>query len=362
MTRVELGARSYPILVATSFDRLAHAIAPLVESRHGWVISHDALLARYGDQVLTPLQRAGWTMRTISVPESERSKSFAVAQRVLATLARQATMRVPVVFAFGGGVIGDLAGFIAAVFRRGVPYIQVPTTLLAQVDSAIGGKVGIDLPQGKNLVGAFYQPRLVYSNVSLLATLPMRQRRTGIAEVIKYGFIADRSLCAFLERHMADCLALKPHAVRRMVEGSSGAKAGIVSRDEYETGSLRVILNFGHTLGHALETATGYRRWTHGEAIAIGMCAATRLSVLMGLCSEAHHARVVRLMDRAGLPTVARGVSRQAVRKALRYDKKFVRGRSRWVLLKDIGRVVVREAVPPRLVEEMLDEHVIPGK
>ena len=361
MRRVELGTRSYPILVATSYEQLPKALARVVSSRHGWIVSHEALLARYGRQLLDPLQHAGWAMHTIIVPESERSKSFAVVQRVLGTLARQATMRVPVLFALGGGVIGDVTGLIAAVFRRGVPYVQLPTTLLAQVDSAIGGKVGIDLPQGKNLVGAFYQPRLVYSNLSLLATLPMRQRRTGIAEVIKYGIIADRPLFAFLEGRMADCLALKPRALRMMVERSSGAKARVVSRDERETGTRRVTLNFGHTLGHALETATAYRRWTHGEAIAIGMCAASQLSVLMGLCGEAPHARIVQLIRAAGLPTVARGVSRQAVRRALRYDKKFVRGRARWVLLKDIGRVVVREDVPQRLVEEMLAEYVTPG-
>jgi 3-dehydroquinate synthase len=279
-------------------------------------------------------------------------------QRIIAHLSRQAFMHVPVLFAFGGGVVGDLTGFVAAVSRRGIPYVQVPTTLLAQVDSAIGGKVGVDLPQGKNLVGAFYQPRLVYNNVTLLGTLPLRQRRSGLAEVIKYGVIADSALFAFLEAHLTACLRLELRAVRVIVERSCRIKAEVVSRDERETQDLRAHLNFGHTLGHALEAATHYQRWTHGEAIAIGMCAAARLSYEVGLLREADVQRLVRLIRAAGLPTQARGVLRGVVFRALRYDKKFIHGRPRWVLPTRIGQVVVTEEVPEPIADRVLAQHV----
>jgi len=277
--RVALGARSYPIIVAGSYRGLPQALARLGLGREGVVVSHARLLRRIGPGVLPLLRRAGWRLSIITVPESETAKSFAILQRLLAAVARRSAMRVPVLIAVGGGVVGDLAGFAAAVFRRGVPYVQLPTTLLSQVDSAIGGKTAIDMPQGKNLIGAFHQPRLVWNNSAVLRSLPMRQRRSGLSEVIKYGVIADASLFQFLERHLEACLRLTPEAVRTMVIGSCRIKAAVVARDERETRGARAHLNFGHTLGHALEAATGFHRWTHGEAIAIGMCAAARIAV-----------------------------------------------------------------------------------
>ena len=355
---VLLGERSYTIAVTDSYRQLPGWLKPLELPQQGWVISHARLLQRYGPALLGPLRRAGWTLDTLSVPESETAKSFAQAQRVIAQISHHATMRVPTLFAFGGGVVGDLAGFVASVYRRGVPYVQLPTTLLAQVDSAIGGKVGVDLPQAKNLVGAFYQPRFVCSNVSLLRTLPLRQRQSGIAEVIKYGVMADRTLFAFLEEHLPACLSLEVRAVRVMVERSSRIKAHVVSRDERETKNIRAQLNFGHTLGHALEAATGYRRWTHGEAIAIGMCAAAQLAAELGVCSSADAERIARLIRAAGLPTLAREVPRREVLRAMRFDKKFIHGRPRWVLPKRIGQVVLTEAVAPALVTRVLSRYL----
>ena len=355
---VLLGERSYTIAVTDSYRQLPGWLKPLELPQQGWVISHARLLQRHGPALLSPLRRAGWTLDTLSVPESETAKSFAQVQRVIAQLSRHATMRVPTLFAFGGGVVGDLAGFVASVYRRGVPYVQLPTTLLAQVDSAIGGKVGVDLPQAKNLVGAFYQPRFVCSNVSLLRTLPLRQRQSGIAEVIKYGVMADRTLFAFLEEHLFACLSLEVRAVRVMVERSSRIKARVVSRDERETKNIRAQLNFGHTLGHALEAATGYRRWTHGEAIAIGMCAAADLAAELGVCASADAERIARLIRAAGLPTRARGVPRREVLRAMRFDKKFIHGRPRWVLPKRIGQVVVTEAVSPVLATRVLSRYL----
>lgn len=354
MLPVRLGERSYSILVTDSYRRLPAALAPLSPSREGWVISHPSVLRWHGRQLLQPLRAAGWRLSVMTIPESESSKSMAMAQRIISRLTRSAAMRPPMLFAFGGGVLGDLTGFVAAIYRRGVPYIQLPTTLLAQVDSAIGGKVGVDVPQGKNLVGAFYQPRLVYNNLSVLASLPLRQRRSGLGEVIKYGLIANRPLFEFLEAHLPDCLALEPRALRVMVERSCRIKARVVSQDERETEGIRVGLNFGHTIGHALEAATDYRRWTHGEAIAIGMCAAADLAVRMGCCRASDQERLARLICAAGLPTHATNVSLAAVRRALRLDKKFIHGRPRWVLPTRIGRVVVTEAVPTGLVNRVL--------
>lgn len=356
--RVSLGDRSYRIPITDSYRRLPEWLGALALPTEGWVISHRRLLERHGRELLEPLRRAGWTLHTLTVPESESSKSLGTVERVIETLARRATMREPTLFAFGGGVVGDLTGFVAAVFRRGVPYVQLPTTLLAQVDSAIGGKVGVDLPHAKNFVGAFYQPRLVCCHVRLLRSLPLRQRQSGLAEIIKYGVIADPRLFAFVEAHLAECRSLELRAVRVMVERSARIKAGIVSRDERDVNGIRARLNFGHTLGHALEAATAYGRWTHGEAIAIGMCAASALSVELGRWSPAEHERLTRLIRAVGLPTAAPRVSREAVRRALRYDKKFIHGRPRWVLPKRIGQVVVTEDVPTTAAQRVLSRYV----
>lgn len=356
--RVSLGARSYPIFIAGSYQTLPARLRELDLEPWGWVISHRALVARFGSQLMDPLRRAGWHLATITVPESERSKSYAMAERVMARLARESVLRTPVVLAFGGGVIGDLAGFVAAVFRRGVPYVQLPTTLLAQVDSAIGGKVGVDLPLAKNLVGAFYQPRLVFCHLGLLQGLPTRQRRSGLSEIIKYAAIADPVLFQFLEDHLEACLAGELRTDRVMVQRCARIKARIVGQDERETRGIRTQLNFGHTLGHALEAATGYRRFTHGEAIAIGMACASRLGAVVGCTPPSAHARLVRLLARAGLPTRASGLRLAAVRGALVHDKKFTHGRMRWVLLRRIGRVVVSDRVPAALMWRVIREHL----
>ena len=344
---VRLGSRSYEIVLERSYAGLPRLLSRLRLPPSIWVVSHESLLRRFGPSLLGPLRRAGYATQSLTVPESELAKSTETVERLIDTLARQATMRVPVLLAFGGGVVGDVTGFVAAVFRRGVPYVQVPTTLLAQVDSSIGGKTGVDRPFAKNVIGAFYQPRLVFNQLDALRTLPPRQWRSGLGEVIKYGVMADAALFAFIEAHPQDCMQGRAGAVRLMVERSCRIKARIVSRDERETTGVRAQLNFGHTLGHALEAATGYRRYTHGEAIAIGMACASALSVRLGLLPEAAHARILRLLKTVGLPTHATGVSLPAVRRALSYDKKFLSGRPRWVLARRIGRVVVTDEIPP---------------
>ncbi len=348
--RVSLDLRSYTIRVASSYAKLPDWLDALGLGRWGWVVSHRSLLDRYGRQVLGPLSRAGWHLETITVPESELTKSYAMAERVLRQMARRSLMRTPVLLAFGGGVVGDLTGFVAAVFRRGIPYVQLPTTLLAQVDSAIGGKVGVDLPAAKNLVGAFPQPRLVVNHLGLLASLPPRQRRSGLSEIIKYAAIADPALFRFLESHVEACVRGSVRTDRVMVERCCRIKARVVSRDERDTTGLRAQLNFGHTLGHALEAATGYRRFTHGEAIAIGMACAADLSASMGLMRAADALRLTRLLQRVGLPTRTSGVPLEAIRRALAHDKKFIHGRVRWVLPVRIGRVTVRDGLSESLM------------
>ena len=358
LIRVPLGDRAYAIHLVESYASLPAQLRRLKLEPYGAVISHRSLLDRFGGQLLRPLKQAGWQLRTITVPESEQSKSSAVAERVLRTLASTMRMRTPTLFAFGGGVVGDLTGFVAAVFRRGVPYVQLPTTLLAQVDSAIGGKVGVDLQMAKNLVGAFHQPRLVMSHLGLPAHLPIRQRRSGLSEIIKYGVIADPVLFRFLEEHLDACLKGTRRADRIMVERSCRIKARIVAKDERDATGLRAQLNFGHTLGHALEAATGYRRFTHGEAIAVGMAYASHLSVSVGLMPSRDHERLVRLVQRVGLPTTTSAVSLTAVKRALRHDKKFIRGRMRWVLPTRIGRVIVTDSVSSAQVWRLARHYV----
>ena len=347
---VPLTSRAYPIVVATGWRGLSQHLRRLNLPEHGCLISHHRLLRRYGAGVLAELRRSGWRIDTLTIPESETAKSFRILERLTRQIARQAAGRVPVLFALGGGVVGDVTGFAAAVFRRGVPCVQLPTTLLAQVDSAIGGKTGIDLPEGKNLVGAFHQPRLVWNNTAVLASLPHRQRQSGLSELIKYGVIGDPALFAFLERHPAQALALAGPAAQRMVVSACRIKAGIVAQDERETRGIRACLNFGHTIGHALEAATGYVRWTHGEAIAIGMCAAAWMAAATGRCGAELARRIEEVVRAYELPVTAGGVSRARVREALRYDKKFVHGRPRWVLPTRLGRVIVTEAVPSSVV------------
>ena len=348
--RVSLGERSYDICVDTTYRTLPARLKRLGLGPSLWVVSHPWILRRYGLELLRPLKRAGYHVSTIAVPESERSKSSAVIERVIETLAKQAARQVPTLLAFGGGVVGDLTGFVAAIFRRGVPYVQLPTTLLAQVDSAIGGKVGIDLPFAKNLVGAFNQPRLVMDHLGLLASLPPRQRRSGLSEIIKYGVMADAPLFRFLEERLDQCLAGELRATRLMVDRCSRIKARVVSQDERETRDIRIRLNFGHTLGHALESITGYRRFTHGEAIAIGMVCASSISVDLGLWPAREHARLVQLFGRAGLPVRTSGVPLAKIKRAIIYDKKFRDGKLHWVLPRAMGRVAVHPNVPPAVV------------
>jgi 3-dehydroquinate synthase len=315
------------------------------------VVVTNALIDRlHGVALKRALLRAGFTVKVFKVKDSERAKSMSVAVRLIGEIVRYSAGRKVTVVAFGGGVVGDLAGFVAAVIKRGVPFVQVPTTLLAQIDSAIGGKVAVDLPAGKNLVGAFYQPKLVLSDVSLLKTLSERQIRNGLAEAIKYGVIRDEVLFTFIEMNYRALLARDPEVLELMVLRCAAIKAAVVSKDEKETKGLRTILNFGHTVGHAIESAASYEKYHHGEAIALGMRVAALISCRLKLLKPLDDARLNCLLNAVGLPEVIKGVALTKLLKSLSFDKKFSGKTNRWVLARGIGAVVIREGVPDSLI------------
>lgn len=349
--KVELKENPYAIMVGHgTLERLPAAVKKLGIGTDAVVITNPLVRKLYGKRLTDALIKAGLTAKVFEVEDSERSKSMDTAVRLIGTVTRYAVDRKPFIIALGGGVIGDLAGFVAAIYRRGIPYVQVPTTLLAQVDSSIGGKVAVDLPEGKNLVGAFYQPRLVWSDVSLLESLSDRQLRNGLAEAVKYGVIRDAALFEFLEKNAAKILARDKRALTRIVLDCAAIKARVVAEDEKERLGIRVILNFGHTVGHAVETACGYGTYHHGEAVALGMRAACRISLAVGLLSARDALRVEMLLSSIGLPQVIEGAALGNIFAAMAFDKKFSGKKNRFVLAKGIGYVVVIEAVPQALI------------
>ncbi len=302
----------------------------------------------WGRPLERSLQRAHPT-KTILFDDRESAKTLATVEWLCRELARAGADRRSVIVALGGGVVGDIAGFVAASYMRGIRIVQVPTTLLAQIDSSIGGKTGVNLPEGKNLIGAFHQPRLVITDPQMLKTLPARQYRAGLYEAIKYGVIGDEMLFRFLERQLSDVLKQRPAALEWVLERCIRAKAEVVSADERESG-LREILNFGHTFGHALEAATRYRKFLHGEAVGLGMIAAARLSVEMKLLAAADAARISQLVRRVGpLPKVPTMKAERLV-ELMRADKKARDGRLRMVLARRIGAVETVADVPGDLV------------
>lgn len=308
------------------------------------VIVTDANVAKlYGEAARAALIAAGFAPTTIEVPAGETSKSLAMLERVYDRLTEAAIDRSTVLFALGGGVIGDLAGFAAATYLRGLPLVQIPTTLVAQVDSALGGKTAVNHRTAKNLIGAFYQPRLIVADTTTLTTLPNREFREGLAEVIKYGAIMEEPFLAWLEQEMPVILARDPARLATLVERSLRHKATVVASDEHE-GGLRKILNFGHTLGHALEASAGYGSYFHGEAVAIGMVAAARLSSRYAGLSADEGSRLQRLIESAGLPTqMPDGWRSDNFLQALRLDKKRSGDQVEFVLLDRLGHALTRK-------------------
>jgi 3-dehydroquinate synthase len=336
---VPLGTRQYPVVIGAGLiARLGQAIvAAGLKGRCG-IVTDTTVGALYGATVSASLEQANLSPALITIEHGEKSKSFDVYQELCETLARNGLDRHGFLVALGGGVVGDLAGLVAATYYRGVPYVQVPTTVMAQVDSAIGGKTGINLRAGKNLVGAFHQPRLVVADLDTLATLPVRERNEGFAEVIKYGVIKDATLFKLLSTDPAPLGEI----VRKCVE----IKAGIVAEDEFETLGTRALLNFGHTLGHGIETAAGYGRLLHGEAISLGMAAAGYLSVKLAGFSESDFQSLLAALHRFSLPLrLPADIDPGAILAATLSDKKYVRGKIRFVLARRLGEAFVSHDV-----------------
>ncbi len=350
---VALGERSYPIYVGRgALDEVGQLLGALKVTRKTLVVTQPAIRALYGDRVIQRLRAHGFEAEVFEVLDAEEAKSLAWLEKVYDRLVALRLDRRSPLIALGGGVVGDLAGFAAATYLRGIPFVQIPTTLLAQVDSSIGGKTAVNHPRGKNLIGAFYQPRLVLIDVDTLHTLPPRDLRSGLGEVVKYSVISSPGLFQLLEEHATDVLCGDPDLLSGVIEECCRIKAEVVSADEHE-GGLRAILNFGHTFGHAIEAATDFSTYTHGEAVAIGMIWATELSRRMGLCAPSLLERLRALLVALGLPTTLSGPT-QGIREALSLDKKVVGGRSRFVLVESLGKVSVRDDVPTEMVEDLL--------
>lgn len=353
---VKAASGSYPVHIGSGlYDSLGAFLPPA--AGQGILITDENVAALYRDKVLAALKQAGWDMTAVyTVAPGEDSKSFDNVEKIAGDILTKAIDRHATVFALGGGVVGDLAGFIAAILLRGIPFVQLPTTLLAQVDSSVGGKTGINTPAGKNLIGAFYQPAAVVIDTDTLKTLPVRELKSGYAEIAKYGLIHDSVFWDWLKENGAEVLALKEDAVCHAVARSCAVKAEIVARDEKETGDLRALLNFGHTFGHALERAAGYDdRIRHGEAVAIGMVMAAELSEALALCPHGTAAEVTGHFQQLDIPVrPVFAVAASEMMDYMRYDKKNRAGKMRFILLMEIGSAFVGDGVSDDTVRTVL--------
>ena len=357
--RVNLGRRSYDIIIGKMIlKKLPAYLHKLNIGSDAYIITNARLKNKYGEILSKVLLKTGFSCRFKIVTDSEKSKSLESAGCVIKDLAKFDRKRKVFIIAFGGGVVGDLAGFVASVYKRGISYVQIPTTLLAQVDSSIGGKTAVDLDLGKNLVGAFYQPRLVFSEIELLKSLDKRQIASGMAEVIKYAVIKDNSLFCFLENNHKEVFKTNPAVLEKIISSCSSIKAQIASRDEKEVSGLRTILNFGHTLGHAIESASGYKGYNHGEAVGLGMIAATDLSRRLGLIDNKLVLRIENLIKLYGLPVKLKGVSMHKIISAYYHDKKFVGKQNKLVLIRGIAKPVLVRNVALDLIKEAVGKIV----
>lgn len=353
---VDTGRSRYAILIGSSLFDSAGSWAGLPQAAHAVIVTNTTVDPLHGDalrRALAPLYRR---VSTLALPDGEAHKDWQTLNLIFDHLLGQGCDRKTVLFALGGGVVGDITGFAAATYMRGVPFVQVPTTLLAQVDSSVGGKTAVNHPLGKNMVGAFYQPQRVVCDLGTLATLPARELSAGLAEVIKYGPIADADFLGWIEANLDALLARDPAALAHAVQRSCEIKAWVVGQDERESG-LRAILNFGHTFGHAIEHGLGYGEWLHGEAVGCGMVMAAELSAELGLVPAAFVQRLARLCERAGLPIAGpRSLGVQAYLEAMRVDKKAVGGEIRFVVIESPGHAAVRSA-PDALVARVIERH-----
>ncbi|MDA8234987.1 MAG: 3-dehydroquinate synthase [Clostridia bacterium] len=361
--QVNLGENSYPILLGEHIlSQLGVNLKRLVEEG---IIGGKVLLVTnptvnklFGQPVIQGLQESGFTVTTVEIPDGEEYKTQETAALVYDVAFDAQLDRRSVVVAMGGGVVGDLAGFVAATYMRGVNLVQVPTTLLAQVDSSVGGKVAVNHPKGKNIIGAFYQPKLVFIDIATLQSLPQREIQTGLAEVIKYGVIWDQEFFQYLVDNTEAIKSLSTQQLLHLVQTSCAIKARVVEMDEKEA-NLRAILNFGHTFGHALEALTNYKVYRHGEAVAIGMVSASRVAVAMGLMKPSARDAIEGLLKTFGLPTSFRDLQVEDIMEKMLYDKKAQAGRVNFIIPEAIGQVRITSEVPPEIIRQVLKEQCL---
>ena len=353
--RVQLGERSYDIVLGnTILDSIGEELKAFHLSPKIAIVSNPTVLSLYGERVSDSIRNAGFDLLTVIISDGEEHKNLATLQQIYDELLRYRLDRKSAVVALGGGVVGDIAGFAASTYMRGISYIQIPTTLLAQVDSSVGGKTGVDHELGKNMIGAFWQPRLVWIDGDTLKTLPERQFRAGLAEVIKYGVISDGELFAFLEGNRDRIMNLDQEALIHIIKRSCEIKAGVVAQDEREAG-LRAILNYGHTIGHAIETVTGYTRFLHGEAVAIGMQLEARLAEKLELIPQDQAVRIKTLIESYGLPVEKpNDIKEQSIFLSMQLDKKTVAGELKFILPTRIGKVEIVRRASDAAIREVL--------
>lgn len=350
---VNLGDRSYPIYIGEQLLSRTDLIARHITGKQVCIVTNDTIAPLYLDtlkQVLT-----GFDVESVILPDGESYKTIEIWASIFDKLLSARHNRTTTLIALGGGVVGDMTGFAAACYQRGVNFIQIPTTLLSMVDSSVGGKTGVNHPLGKNMIGAFYQPQCVLADTSLLASLPPRELSAGIAEIVKYGLISDYDFFVWLENNIAELMSGNKDSLAYAVKRSCENKADVVAQDERE-GGLRAILNLGHTFGHAIETAQGYGNWLHGEAVAAGMVMAADLSWRRGALSEDDLARVINLLERANLPTKAPAdMSPDVFKSLMGVDKKVLDGRLRLVLLESMGKAIITSDIDADLLQQTFD-------
>ena len=351
---IDLGERSYPIVIGEQLLDQPATWADLPQAAMALIVTNDTVAPLYAPRLQAALAPHYAQIHTVVLPDGETHKDWTTLNQIFDALLSQGADRRTVLFALGGGVVGDMTGFAAACYMRGVPFVQVPTTLLAQVDSSVGGKTAINHPLGKNMIGAFYQPQRVVCDLSSLQTLPQREMSAGLAEIIKYGPIADMAFFDWIDAHLDALMAREPQALAHAVQRSCDIKAWVVGQDERESG-LRAILNFGHTFGHAIEAGLGFGEWLHGEAVGCGMVMAAQLSLRLGLVDDAFVSRLTALVARAGLPTVGPKLGAEVYLHHMRVDKKAQAGDIRFVLIDGPGKAVVRGA-PDALVAQVIDD------
>ena len=354
---VNLGPRSYSIVVEPgALATVGERLRALGVGRRAALISDAGILRLHGAPVTTSLESAGFTVVLVEVPEGETAKTLSVAEHCWDRLLAAGIDRSSTVLGLGGGAVGDLAGFVAATYMRGVNFVTLPTTVLAQVDASIGGKTAVDHPKAKNLIGAFHQPRLVIVDPAVARTLPERDFRSGLAEIVKHGIVLERAYFEEVERDATRLLARELDVLARVIGGSCRLKASVIERDPEEKSELRFALNYGHTIGHALEAVTGFERWTHGEAVSLGIVAEARLARRLGLADDVTAVRQERLLQAVGLPVRAGRLDVDAVLTAMTHDKKARDGRVPFVLAPSLGAFRVVYDVPPAEVRAAVGE------